>query len=373
MSGRMFNIFYEHELSGYLEARKQNVIKTINETTSMEHLVNRDRKEWADSLISSFEIKQLVIDFDNKYATDRMEEIEARLFPRDFNVFSGKRYPKQIITYHIPYIGDENLLHCIPSSRILRSELVYLQGEEIRFDIINFYDKPDQIAQRADEIINVIKQQLNNVIEEVAQYNAELPKYIIELIEAKNSQIMKQNNILSSLGIPVRKSFDHKAESIGKTNTSEPKIKPQIYKKERVDTHYDVFICHASEDKESIANLLAKKLRELDVAVWYDEFTLKLGDGLRQKIDQGLASSKYGVVILSPDFFKKNWPKKELDGLFAKELQGNKVILPIWHNIDHDEIMKYSPMIADKLAVKSSDGVEVIITKILEVVHPQNS
>lgn len=97
---------------------------------------------------------------------------------------------------------------------------------------------------------------------------------------------------------------------------------------------YDVFICHASEDKDSFVRPLAEALRKSHLEVWYDEFTLVIGDSLRETIDRGLSKSRYGVVVISPDFFKKRWPVRELNGLVAREISGeHSVILPIWHNI----------------------------------------
>jgi hypothetical protein len=86
---------------------------------------------------------------------------------------------------------------------------------------------------------------------------------------------------------------------------------------------FDVFICHASEDKDALVRPVAEKLREHHVEVWYDEFTLKPGDSLRRAIDKGLASSRLGVVVLSPSFFAKSWPHWELDGLVQRELAAN--------------------------------------------------
>lgn len=71
---------------------------------------------------------------------------------------------------------------------------------------------------------------------------------------------------------------------------------------------WDAFISHASEDKESIAEPIAKALTQRGYKVWYDSFCLKLGDNLRKSIDEGLSRSRYGVVILSPSFFAKKWP-----------------------------------------------------------------
>ena len=92
--------------------------------------------------------------------------------------------------------------------------------------------------------------------------------------------------------------------------------------------HYDFFICHASEDKESFVRHLAETLEAKGARVWYDEFTLSIGDSLRREIDRGLASSQFGVVVLSEAFFKKEWPQRELDGLVTLETQGRSRILP---------------------------------------------
>ena len=81
---------------------------------------------------------------------------------------------------------------------------------------------------------------------------------------------------------------------------------------------YDAFICHASEDKELLVRPLAENLVEHGFDIWYDEFELTVGDSLRQSIDRGLASSRFGIVILSPAFLGKNWPQYELNGLTAR-------------------------------------------------------
>ena len=96
---------------------------------------------------------------------------------------------------------------------------------------------------------------------------------------------------------------------------------------------YDFFISHASEDKDAFVRELSELLREKGAEVWYDEFTLTVGDSLRKEIDRGLANSRFGVVVLSEHFFKKEWPDRELNGLFALEHGDQKRILPIWHKV----------------------------------------
>lgn len=120
------------------------------------------------------------------------------------------------------------------------------------------------------------------------------------------------------------------------------------------DIGYDAFICHATEDKNALVRPLATMLRKMGFYIWYDEFALRIGDSLRQSIDKGLVNSNYGIVILSKSFFAKNWPQYELNGLTAKEIDGKKVILPVWHEVTKADILKYSPPLADKIAADTS-------------------
>lgn len=134
------------------------------------------------------------------------------------------------------------------------------------------------------------------------------------------------------------------------------------------DQNYDLFISHASEDKDEFVRPLAEELKRIGVKVWYDEFTLKVGDSLRRSIDKGLRQSKFGVVVLSSSFFNKNWTQYELDGLVSREMEGKKVILPIWHKISIDEVRKYSPSLADKVAINSSlHSIEEIARQLADV------
>jgi hypothetical protein len=130
---------------------------------------------------------------------------------------------------------------------------------------------------------------------------------------------------------------------------------------------WDVFISHASEDKESFVEPLANALEASGLNVWYASTALTVGDRLRQKIDEGLAQSRYGVVVLSHNFFAKQWPKEELEGLFAREVNGApgiKVILPVWHSISANEVAHCSPMLAGRFAADSNAGIDVVVRQL---------
>jgi len=133
---------------------------------------------------------------------------------------------------------------------------------------------------------------------------------------------------------------------------------------------YDVFISHASEDKDEVVRSLALALKNKGLSVWYDEFELKIGDSLRRKIDAGLAKSKFGIVVISRDFIKKGWTNYELDGLITRAVSGEQQLLPIWHNITKQEVINYSPSLADKVARNTAvNTIDEIADEIAEVIQ----
>ena len=132
---------------------------------------------------------------------------------------------------------------------------------------------------------------------------------------------------------------------------------------------WDIFISHASEDKKGFVEPFAKQLKRHGYKVWYDKFCLKAGDSIRRSIETGLLNSKYGIVVLSNNFFKKDWPQREIDSLFALESLQKSKIIPIWLDITYDEVCSLSPLLADKYALNSSEGIDSIIEKLTDVLE----
>lgn len=132
---------------------------------------------------------------------------------------------------------------------------------------------------------------------------------------------------------------------------------------------YDVFICHASEDKSEVARPLAKALESHNMKVWYDDFQLKIGSSLRKSIDTGISKSRFGIIVISETFFAKGWPQYELDGIVSRTVSGQQNILPIWHNITKQQIVEKSPSLADKVARSTSTStIQEIADEIFDVV-----
>ena len=174
------------------------------------------------------------------------------------------------------------------------------------------------------------------------------------------------------------KKYDNLADMLGVSLQPKPQTEPILeshpepatrkgnHKKRPASSYkWDVFVAHASEDKDDFVRPLAEALHNRGFRVWFDEFTLRVGDSLRRSIDRGLAQSRFGVVVISPAFLSKEWPQKELDGLTAREVDGQKVILPVWHNVDVETVRRYSPTLADRIATSSAKG----LTQVVDDLH----
>ncbi|TWT45092.1 TIR domain protein [Phycisphaerae bacterium RAS1] len=136
-----------------------------------------------------------------------------------------------------------------------------------------------------------------------------------------------------------------------------------------LDTH-DVFISYASEDKPSVVEPLTAALTRRGLDVWVAYRELRLGDNLRQRIDDGLRSSRFGIVILSPHFFSKQWPSAELNGLVALEMSdGRKRILPVCHELEHAQVAQWSPILAGKFTTNWGKGLDVVVEEIVAAVR----
>jgi hypothetical protein len=132
---------------------------------------------------------------------------------------------------------------------------------------------------------------------------------------------------------------------------------------------WDVFVSHASEDKDEVARPLAKGLEAGGLSVFFDEWSVKVGDSLRREIDRGMAESRFGVIILSHQFFRKQWVQRELDGLTTLEVNSGMQILPVWHGVTQKEVASFSAPLGDKSALLTSNGIDHVIQAILRVVR----
>lgn len=128
----------------------------------------------------------------------------------------------------------------------------------------------------------------------------------------------------------------------------------------------DFFLCHDSRDKESVARPLFQALEKRFMKVWFDEAELEIGDSLTEKIQFGIKNCKFGILILSKNFLSnERWAKYELQSLQTKQIINNeKILLPIWHEINEEDLKKYSLWLVEKFAGNTSEGIERLASKL---------
>lgn len=202
---RRSRVFGERELRDFIEASKANIAHSI-ESEKDDYILNVNEDDYIAHKVSEAMVENLEIHVDDIYASSYEQMIPAEHFPRDFHVYPGKSYKKDVIKFHVPISGNIHLLHCIPSSRILWTMDIEVNRDEFCFEIINFRDNADEIVRRKDENIRNILQQYENVKVEVERANASLDQHVRNVFSARKQRIQKSSGVLASLGVPIKKS-----------------------------------------------------------------------------------------------------------------------------------------------------------------------
>lgn len=130
---------------------------------------------------------------------------------------------------------------------------------------------------------------------------------------------------------------------------------------------YDVFISYASPDRSTVVRPLAEGLKAQGYRVWFDEFELRPGDRLSEAIDYGMANSYCGVVVLSPAFMARPWPKRELSGLNALATVESRRLVPLLHGLEPDDLVLISPALADIKCLRADDGVKANLSHMMKI------
>ena len=220
--------------------------------------------------------------------------------------------------------------------------------------ISSLQSKQRQIQGYQNNIYN-FKKKIADYQKSIANKSVELGKKKQELRKSEEAEQKKFQNEQLNFQKKLQQDIENQKSQLDFLVNQNYSSKNSNNQEEIIkNKEFDFFISHASEDKDDIVRDLADSLKKEGFEVWYDEFELKIGDSLRKKIDTGLSNSRFGIVIISPSFVKKNWTEYELNGMVAREMNGHKVILPIWHKISKDEVLKFSPTLADKMALNTS-------------------
>lgn len=364
-------VFAEIDAGQVFNAQLQRA-KSEVESLDEKLLSQVEDESYALRILSQVRIDPLRFRFDDAHISTHERMIPAEHHPGDrFFLQAGESYLRQIIRYHLPFDGDPGLLRCIPNPRIMWTIDVDVNGDEIVFDIVNWGGDPDDVKRDAEQVFGSLRQQHDHLSKQVDAFNTSAQTQIVGMLSSRREKLKKDSDFVAALGLPVKQ--PDTSQSTSPARARRPTQRASSTTPERSSTEsWDIFISHASEEKEAFVRDLANALAAGGLKVWYDEFTLTLGDSLRRSIDQGLANSRFGIVVLSQSFFSKEWPQRELDGLVAKEISSGKLILLIWHNVSKEDVAAFSPILADRVAVSSDKGMEQIVKEILAAINKKS-
>jgi len=233
------------------------------------------------------------------------------------------------------------------------NRIVQINRSITRSTNISTFKSKQREIQRLEDDLARIQQKKADLTKRIADKTAQLHKCQQDLYKEQEKDQRKFQESLKRKEREQKRRQEQLLERL-RTLPQEVESATRVATPEQQDHTYDAFVSYASEDKDDLVRPLVEALNKKGYSVWYAEFKLRIGDSLRRSIDKGLAHSKFGIVVLSPSFFAKNWTQYELDGLVAKEMTGGKVILPIWHKVSKDEVMAYSPALADKFALNTA-------------------
>lgn len=217
-------VFYcNGDLSSYLSKLEKNLEDSVRQEKE-DYILNVNEEEYIDHKISEFTIEQLDILFEQAYADQKEEMIRAEYFPRDFYVINGKSYPRMVMYFHIPIQGNFELLKYTPSTRIMWTQEMSIQNNELIFKMIQFRDNVEEINREFESTISRLKTMQEYINNDILQFNNSLKIKIQNVFHARKQELLKRSKLLAGLKVPIRK-----VDNVPSTfSIPSPKLRKQI-------------------------------------------------------------------------------------------------------------------------------------------------
>lgn len=374
--GRTRNyLFYEGDLDATLRVHFAKIQDRVGAIPEAE-LFREQEGTLIELVRSDFVVVPLSIDEANLSMTREETKVDVSGDrSRYFSMGDGPHYIAGIrVRISVPFTGDPILWKLKPStctSVLPYGDVMPHHGQrDGSLDVVIEYPAdmgPEEAKKRFDENMKTVRFYIENQRKQVEGENARLTETIRAAITSRKAKLQKHRDGLEqAFGIKAAIPAQPVAARPLGAAPAAPKAAPKNTARQN---QWDVFLSHASEDKDEFARPLATALKAKGLNVWFDEFTLRVGDSLRRSIDRGLAGARFGIVLISPRFLEKEWPQKELDALMGRESHGVKVILPVWHNVDAAYVRKFSPLLADRLASSSARGLDQVVIDLLAAIN----
>src|SRR5262245_5552928 len=198
-------VFAEGSLREYLHRRVQDLEAEVRAASS-NYLLNTNETQYIEYLANRYKVEPVTIDFGDVSVSTREELIRADEFPDSFSfgLINGGPFPKQVITYNLPFTGNSDLLTLRPSAGVLWSTDVRISDGHVKFDVVNWSDRADRIKREADQTLANLRALAEHARHEVDIFNSGLSSEAARVATDRKRQMLQQANLLSSLGVPLK-------------------------------------------------------------------------------------------------------------------------------------------------------------------------
>lgn len=231
--GRGFVAFAEYDAHSVIEGHKQKIVASINGQND-NYILNVNKAEYVAHLVTAYSISPIEIFTDQLSVSTEEKMIPAEMHPRSYYVHAGNSYPKDVYTFHLPFTGEPDLLKVRASTFGLSAPRIEVKGQEITFEIINFNIDAQSIKREADGIVSQLVSLNSYLTKDLVAFNNTVEQIANQVFDARKEQLLRKNDLLSALGVPVRKSASTPATfavPTKRTPAIQAKPKPSVTEK----------------------------------------------------------------------------------------------------------------------------------------------
>jgi len=168
------------------------------------YLLNANRDDYLRHVVSSFQITPLQFQFDDVSMTPEEMLVPAEIHPPEFNVYRGKNYPRLVLTYRLPFIGDADLLKMSPNVFGTWMPSIWIEGSTVCFEFIDFHQNAEATRREVDNVVTNLRQSVVRVNDELARFNQGLYAPAQQVFDHRKQQLLERKNYLQALNIPIR-------------------------------------------------------------------------------------------------------------------------------------------------------------------------
>jgi hypothetical protein len=215
-----------NHFDSFADQYRGQIANEINSQTDS-YILNVNVDDYKRHLGQKYSIDIPQFHFDKVFVDTTEKQISASRFPPEFMFFDrDKSVSKQVVIYHLPYTGNIELLQLRPNPDALMSYDANLDTRQrcVLIEIINYYNDPEKIKQQYNQEVGYLSSNYGNIRNNLQGLNDSLEQSITTLINQRRQQVLQKNNLLASLGVPIKKK-DGVAETFSVPN---PKLKDKI-------------------------------------------------------------------------------------------------------------------------------------------------